>query len=93
MKPLERIFFQSCIMRILLEPERKRTFREIANVFCALGFPPKRILYYFRKWCEIGFYEYGVAIDLGWFRPEEFTGEYKVMYEKILSQWGRKDNG
>ena len=79
MKPLERIFFQACIM--------KRDFmsvREIINIFSDLGFPINQLWYYLSKWGNIGFYDYGVTEDLGWFEPDKFTAEYKVMYEKIL---------
>ena len=91
MKPLEKIFFQACVMKCLLHDEYYISFRKITNVFCALGFPQKRLLYYIRKWDDIGFYDYGVTLDLGWFDPDKFTGEYKVMYEEILAKGGGKD--
>lgn len=88
MKPLERVFFQACVMKMLLNTEYKVTFRQIVNVFCALGFSHKRLWYYISKWEKQGFYDYGVTEDLGWFYPDKFTGEYKVMYEELLTKGG-----
>lgn len=90
MKPLERIFFQACIMRILLDDKCFVTFRDIVNVFSALGFSYKKLWYYISKWERLGFYGCGVAEDMGWFYPDKFTGEYKVMYDAIVNKGGGK---
>ena len=95
MKPLERVFFQACIMssRLILSDhtiiDRGMTVREITNVFYSLGFPIKRLWRYLEKWAGKGFYNYGVTLDLGWFEEENLTGEYKVMYDKILEESAR----
>ena len=83
MKPLERIFFQACVMNI-----HKICIRNVIEVFGALGFPIKPLYYYLNKWSARGFYDYGIAIDLGWFEYDELTGEYKVMYENIIKKGG-----
>ena len=90
MKPLERIFFQACVIRILFNTENRVTFRRVVDMFDALGFPHKRLWYYISKWDKLGFYDYGVAEDLGWFYPDKFTGEYKVMYDKIAEEKAKK---
>ena len=90
MKPLERIFFQACIMRVLLSDTHRVTVWDIVNIFSVLGFSRKRLWYYIRKWDRLGFYDYGVTEALGWFDPDKFIGEYKVMYEKILKE---RENG
>ena len=84
MKPLERIFFQACVMKTLLNEERNISFRDIVNAFSDLGFPYKRLWYYLDKWFGRGFYDYGVTGDLGWFYPDKFVGEYEAMYNKII---------
>ena len=36
----------------------------------ALGVPRRRLDYILWKWSMKGWYDYGVAIDLGWLEPE-----------------------
>ena len=83
MKPLERIFFQACVMQ-----RGKMSVAKIIYIFCALGFSEKQLLYYVEKWNNCGFYDYGVALALGWFYSDRLTGEYKVMYENIVQEEG-----
>ena len=83
MKPLERIFFQACVMQ-----RGMMSVREIIAMFCALGFSEKQLLCYVDKWDKLGFYEYGVTLDLGWFYIDKLTGEYKVMYERTVEKGG-----
>lgn len=83
MKPLERIFFQACVMQ-----RGKMSVREIIAMFCALGFSKKQLLCYVNKWCGLDFYEYGVTLDLGWFYTDKLMGEYKVMYERTIENGG-----
>lgn len=82
MKPLERVFFQACVMN----KQRGLSIRDICNLFAMMGFPIKRLWYYLEKWSGRGFYEYGVTLDLGWFIPQNFKGEYKVMFEELKQQ-------
>lgn len=86
MKPLERIFFQACVMQTLFNTDIRVTFRQVVNMFDVMGFPYKRLWYYIDKWDSLGFYDYGVTEDLGWFYPDKFTGEYKVMYDKLVEE-------
>ena len=48
-------------------------------------------MYYVRKWCDKGFYDYGVTLDLGWFEFDKLTGEYKQIYDSMTSTDGWKD--
>lgn len=84
MKPLERIFFQACLMK-----KDRLTIRNVVDIFTNFGFSHKQLWYYLEKWSNNYFYDYGVNLDLGWFCTEKFTGEYKVMYEAIKSK-GKK---
>jgi hypothetical protein len=68
--------------------DRFTTVRNVIDVFWGLGFPIKKLWYYLQKWSNAGFYDYGVADDLGWFEPDKLTGEYKVMYENIVRNGG-----
>lgn len=83
MKPLERVFFMACIMK-----SKEMSVRKIIKTFCTLGFSENQLLYYVNKWNNRGFYNYGVTIDLGWFEPENFIGEYKVIYDDVVGKKG-----
>lgn len=37
----------------------------------------KRAWYLLEKWSELGFYDYGVTLDLGWFEPDKLPERYK----------------
>lgn len=41
----------------------------------------KRCWYLLEKWSGIGFYDYGVTLDLGWIYPNELPERYKVLVE------------
>lgn len=77
MKPLERIFFKACLMK------GEKSVRDIVHIFSDLGFPTKILWGYIKKWDNIGFYDYGVTIDLGWFRVDRLPIEYMKMYEEV----------
>lgn len=83
MKPLERIFFQACVMK-----EDERTIREVIHIFGDLGYSHKQLWRYLEKWYGKGFYHYGVTLDAGRLSPNKFIGEYKVMYETIIKKGG-----
>ena len=94
MKPLEEIFFRACVneqKRKLRSSDRELSIRTIGNIFERLGFSYKQLMYYVRKWCDRGFYDYGVTLDLGWFEFDKLTGEYKQVYDSMTSTDGWKD--
>lgn len=71
MKEHERIFITLCFnLRYTLKP------RDIIIALSGI-IPHKRCLYYLDKWYNKGFYEYGVALDLGWFYIDKLTQIYK----------------
>ena len=73
MKEHERIFFALCYkLRYRLKP------RDIIEAL-AETIPHKRCWYYLEKWCEKGFYDYGVTLDLGWFYLDKLPLEYRVL--------------
>ena len=45
--------------------------------------PYKQFVYYLKKWEELGFYDYGVNQELGWFYPENFPDRYKEIIEGV----------
>ena len=70
MKDHERIFFALCYnLRSALKP------RAVVNLL-AETIPHKRCWYYLYKWSALGFYDYGVTADLGWFYPEKLPQRY-----------------
>lgn len=94
MKPLEQIFFRACVneqKRKLHFSDRELSIRTIGNIFERLGFSYKQLMYYVRKWCDRGFYDYGVTLDLGWFEFNKLTGEYKQIYEEMSNVDGWRD--
>lgn len=94
MKPLEEIFFRACVneqKRKLHSSNRELSIRTIGNIFERLGFSYKQLMYYVRKWCDRGFYDYGVTLDLGWFEFNKLTGEYKQIYEEMSNVDGWRD--
>ena len=97
MKPLERIFFQACVMNCrcmkgVMMRDCQMSVRDVINIFHSLGFSVKQLWYYLEKWNDHLFYDYGVTEDLGWFYIDNFKGEYKVMYEQIQKLKAVTDN-
>lgn len=41
----------------------------------------KRCWYLLEKWNRLGFYDYGVTLDLGWFELDKFPDRYKAALE------------
>ena len=77
-KPEERKFFRYLIRQIEYSYDmiynttsvstRNGTVRDHANKFSEkYNIPYKQLMYYLEKWSYIGFYDYGVSLDLGWF--------------------------
>lgn len=46
----------------------------------------KRLEYILGKWVNIGFYDYGVSLDHGWFIPYEDTNNRCKAYIKQLTE-------
>ena len=94
MKPLERIFFMTCVneqKRVLDISKREFSVRNIGNIFERLGFSYKQLMYYVQKWSNNGFYDYGVTLDLGWFDFEKLNGEYLAIYNSMSTCDSWKD--
>lgn len=71
MKDHEKIFFSLCYgLRGIYKP------RDVVNILSET-IPHKRCWYYLRKWGDLGFYDYGVTEDLGWFYPDKIPPRYK----------------
>jgi len=51
--------------------------------------PYKRCWYYLEKWSRIGFYDYGVTLDLGWL----YVNEIPERYLNVLDKKGEDSNG
>ena len=72
-KPEERKFFRYLIRQIDYSDDisirtKNGTVRYHANRFSEkYNIPYKQLMYYLEKWSYIGFYDYGVSLDLGWF--------------------------
>ena len=41
----------------------------------------KRCYYLLDKWARLDFYDYGVALDLGWFEPDALPERYRVLLD------------
>ena len=76
MKDHERIFFALCFnLRNSCKPR---------NVVHMLGdtIPHCRCWYYLKKWAGLGFYSYGVTLDLGWFEEDKIPPRYMEILEQ-----------
>ena len=54
--------------------------REIINVISEY-MNYKRCWYLLEKWAGLGFYNYGVSLDLGWLEMNNLPDRYKVLLE------------
>lgn len=91
MKPLENTFFKACVHETLRAEslrDRELSIRNIVNIFSRLGFPHKQLWGYLDKWDMLGFYEYGVTLDLGWFDFDKLTPRYSELYQEVVSATG-----
>lgn len=75
MKDDERQFLKQCQERTGLAGQCKVSEGHIVNPRFLIneeGFPIpyKRALYLLGKWCDKGWYQYGVSLDLGWLTQE-----------------------
>lgn len=80
MKDHERIFFALCYnLRHTHKP------RAVVNLL-ADTIPHKRCWYYLRKWGNLGFYNYGVTEDLGWFELDKIPQRYREIVQEENAQ-------
>ena len=76
MKPLETIFFI-----LVVKFGGRLRVNDIINILCTAGVPHKQLLYFIKKWCNKGFYNYGVSVDNGWLELHKLNGAYKDLYK------------
>ena len=74
----EKIFFILCF-RLSASGIKPRSVVQILND----TIPHRRCWYYLRKWSNLGIYEYGVGMDLGWFIP---AAQMPARYREILEE-------
>ena len=80
MKKDEKIFFLLCVK--WANPGNKLLPRVIIDILYDCGLMHyKRGLYLLRKWAGLGFYEYGVSIDLGWFLFDKLPQRYAQLLD------------
>lgn len=77
MKDDEKKFFRACYLYGRTDVFQKEFIlpRTIVNILAGYIYH-KRCWYYLQKWEDLGFYEYGTALDLGWFIPENLPERY-----------------
>ena len=81
MKDDEKVFFKVCYMFRL---SGIFSVRDIVNIFEGV-IHHKRCWYLLEKWCGLGFYNYGVTLDLGWFESIDSMPErYKALLREMV---------
>lgn len=84
MKDDEKLFFRICVTYRYREI-RPVQIRDIINILYDAGVMHyKRCWYLLDKWDGLGFYDYGVAADLGWFVMDKLPERYAALIEDIL---------
>lgn len=83
MKIDELIFFIYCYF---LRMYYGITIRDVINQCFDGVIHPKRCRYLLKKWNRLGFYNYGVSLDLGWFEsintmPERYRTVVMRLYD------------
>ena len=81
MKEDEKFFFRMRVMyrNRSVAPVR---IRDIVNILYDAGVMHyKRCWYLLRKWGNLGFYEFGVAEDLGWFLMDRVPERYAALLD------------
>lgn len=84
MKDDEKLFFRICVTyrHRAISPVR---IREIVNILYDAGVMHyKRCWYLLRKWGNLGFYDYGVTEDLGWFNMDRLPDRYATLLKDNL---------
>lgn len=85
MKDDEKRFFRLCYKacRTSIKPQLGKYYftpRDVIAILEPSGFiHRKRAWYLLAKWANLGFYEYGVTLDLGWFYPPKLPERYKAL--------------
>lgn len=74
----EKILFVLCF-RLAVQGMKPRVIIGLLND----TIPHRRCWYYLKKWSDLGIYEYGTTIDLGWFVPAVKMPE---RYRKLLEE-------
>lgn len=56
----------------------------VRKVIAMMGkiIPYKRCLYLLEKWDRLGFYDYGVTLDLGWFYSNKMPKRYSELIQQ-----------
>ena len=84
MKIDEIVFFRLCAyVDNATDPEC--SIQEIMNMLDGV-IPYKRMVYYLKKWAALGFYNYGVSLDMGWFETYGMPDRYKLLYYARLGE-------
>ena len=81
MKPDEAVFFAYCYF---LRTKYHLHIRDVVACFEGL-MHIKRIEYLLDKWSKLGFYNYGVSMDLGWFEDDKLPERYRVILDSFSS--------
>lgn len=81
MKPDEAIFFSYCYF---LRTRYHWHVRDVVACFEGL-IHHKRIRYLLEKWSDLGFYNYGVSLDLGWFEDDKLPDRYRNIVDIFSS--------
>lgn len=82
MKDDEIRFFRTCWEWWHNEKAPFLNIRLIINIVSEF-IPVKRCWYLLEKWTRLGFYDYGVTLDLGWFYPDDLPLRYKELIEEV----------
>lgn len=51
----------------------------------------KRCWYLLQKWAKLGFYNYGVTLDLGWLELDKLPERYRVLLPEDFNIYGCKE--
>ena len=84
MKEDEKRFFIACYTYGRIAPNWDVPYvsvRKIINILSGY-IHHKRCWYYLEKWSDLGFYDYGVTLDLGWIYPDKLPERYKKLLEE-----------
>ena len=88
MKENEKLFFRLCVKYGLRSVCPVR-IREIIGILYHSGVMHyKRCWYLLEKWAGLGFYEWGVAMDLGWLMLEKLPQRYALLLEQMREEAG-----